>query len=63
MKIHRAVVLVLMILFSLLLIFGAISYAVATWSQRSLVPLLVVIGVSALAGIAFSWRRYFPGRG
>ena len=58
MKLHRAVTLVLMIVFSLLLI----AYGIATFSSGSLAALVVVLVAAAVAGILFSWRRYFPGR-
>jgi hypothetical protein len=62
MKLHRALTLVLMIVFSLLLIAAMTIYGIATFSSESLIALLVVLIVAAVAGIVFSWRRYFPGR-
>ena len=62
MKLHRALTLVVMILFSLLLIAGMTIYGIATFSSGSLVALLVVLVAAAVGGIVFSWRRYFPGR-
>lgn len=59
MKIHRALTLAVMILFSLVLI-GAMTFqGVQEWSSQSLVALVVVVAAAAVAGIAFSWRRYF----
>jgi hypothetical protein len=62
MKLHRALTLVLMMVFSLLLIAAMTIYGIATFSSESLIALLVVLIVAAVAGIVFSWRRYFPGR-
>lgn len=62
MKIHRAVTLALMLLMALLLLLGSVSYAVANFRAQSLLSLGIVLIVSALAGIAFSWSRYFPRR-
>jgi uncharacterized membrane-anchored protein len=61
-KVHRAVTLALMILASLLLIGSMTVYGVTTFSGQGLVALGVVLAVAAVGGIAFSWRRYFPGR-
>jgi len=62
MKLHRALTLVVMIAFSLALIFTMTVYGIGTFSSGSLVALVVVLVVAAIAGIVFSWRRYFPGR-
>ncbi len=62
MKLHRAVTLVVMILCSLLLVAAMTAYGVGTFSGHSLVALLVVLVAVAVAGIAFSYRRYFPRR-
>ena len=62
MKLHRALTLVVMIVFSLVLILAMTVYGIGTFSSGSLVALLVVLGAAAIAGILFSWRRYFPGR-
>jgi hypothetical protein len=62
MKLHRALTLVVMIVFSLALIVATTIYGVATFTSGSLVALVVVVVVTAIAGIVFSWRRYFPGR-
>jgi hypothetical protein len=59
MKIHRAVTLVLMILCAVALVGAMTAYGVATFSGGSLVALLVVLAAAALAGIGFSYRRYF----
>jgi K+-transporting ATPase c subunit len=62
MKVYRAVTLVLMILCGLLLVAGMTVYGISTFSGGSLVALLVVLVGAALAGIGFSYRRYFPRR-
>ncbi len=60
---HRAVVLVAMMVLSLLALAFAIGAGLtgASGGQNG-IALLVVLVVSAIAGAAFSWRRYFPGR-
>jgi hypothetical protein len=62
MKLYRAVTLVLMILCGVALVGAMTAYGVATFSGGSLVALLVVLVAAALAGIGFSYRRYFPRR-
>jgi hypothetical protein len=62
MKLHRALILALMILFALLLVGAMTFYGVATFTSGSLVALVVVLAAAAIGGIAFSWRRYFAGR-
>jgi hypothetical protein len=62
MKRYRAVTLALMILFGLLLVVASTAYGISTFDGGSLVALLVVVVAAAVAGIAFSYRRYFPRR-
>jgi hypothetical protein len=62
MKLHRAVTLVLMILLGIVLVVGMTAYGVSTFSGGSLVALIVVLVAAALAGIGFSYRRYFARR-
>lgn len=59
MKLHRALTLVVMIVVSLLLIGAMTAQGIREWNSQSLVALLVVVAVAAVAGVAFSWRRYF----
>ncbi len=59
MKLHRAVTLVVLIVISLALIVAMTVQGIREWSSGSLVALSVVIVAAAVAGIAFSWRRYF----
>ena len=59
MKLHRAVVLLLMMLlavgaFALLVIPG-----IANFDGRSLIALAVVVAAAAAGGIGFSWKRYY----
>jgi hypothetical protein len=61
-KLHRALTLLVMIVLSLVLIAAMTIYGVATFSSQSLVALIVVLVGAAVAGILFSWRRYFPGK-
>jgi hypothetical protein len=62
MKFHRAVTLVVMIVLGLALVGAMTAYGVATFSGGSLVALVVVLVAAALAGIGFSYRRYFARR-
>ena len=62
MKAYRAVTLAMMILCGLLLVAGMTAYGISTFNGGSLVALLVVVVAAAIAGIAFSYRRYFPRR-
>ena len=59
MKLHRAITLVVMIAGSLVLIGVMTLQGIQEWSSQSLVALGVVVVAAAIAGIAFSWRRYF----
>lgn len=62
MKLHRAITLVVMIVASLLLLTVSLAFGAASLGPDSLTALLLVLVVAALAGIAFSWKRYFPRR-
>lgn len=62
MKIHRALTLVVMLLLALLLIGWATLIGVTSIDSRSLASLAFIVVVAAIAGAAFSWRRYFPSR-
>jgi hypothetical protein len=59
-KLYRALTLVVMIVFSLVLVGAMTIYGIATFSWNSLVALVVVLVAAAIGGIVFSWRRYFP---
>jgi hypothetical protein len=61
-RVHRAITLALMILLGLALVAGMTAYGISTFSAGSLAALVVVVAGAAIAGIAFSYRRYFPRR-
>ena len=63
MKVHRAVTLALMMLVSVAVIAGMTAQGIHEFSRGSLIALVVVVVGAAAAGIAFSWKRYFPRRG
>ncbi len=63
MRLHRAVTLAALILVSLVAIVLMTARGIAEWGAGSLLALGVVVAAAAIAGIAFSWRRYFPSRG
>ena len=58
--VHRAVTLVVLLVLAGVMVGAMTAYGVATFSGGSLVALLVVLAAAAVAGIAFSFRRYFP---
>lgn len=57
MKLHRAITLAAMIVFSVLFLVYTFPTPVA-YSGRNLIALFVVIAGAAIGGIAFSWKRY-----
>jgi uncharacterized integral membrane protein len=61
-KAHRAVTLAVMMLLSVILLGAMTAYGVSTLSGQSLLALGIVVVAAAVAGIAFSVRRYFPRR-
>ena len=61
MKIHRAITLGAMIVFSILFLIYTFPTPVA-YSGRNVIALVIVVIGAAVAGIAFSWTRYFPRR-
>ncbi len=58
MKLHRAIVLVAMMLLAI----GALALLVADAGGKSLLALGIVLVAAALGGAGFSWKRYFPPR-
>jgi len=58
LKLHRAIVLVVMMLIAL----GALALltvaGIASFDRKSLIALLVVVLAAAISGVAFSWKRY-----
>jgi hypothetical protein len=61
-KLHRAITLAVMMVLAVALVGVMTAYGVATFDVQSLAALLVVVVAAALAGIAFSYKRYFPRR-
>ena len=59
MRLHRAITLVVMMVLAVGLVAIMIAGAVRSFDARSLVALAVVVVVSAISGIAFSWGRYY----
>jgi O-antigen/teichoic acid export membrane protein len=58
-KVHRAIVLVAMMLFAVGLIVMLTAGAISSFDSHSAIALAVVVVAAAISGIAFSWRRYF----
>ena len=59
MRRHRTITLVVMMLLAAGLVVLMIAGAVRSFDSRSLVALAVVVVVSAISGVAFSWGRYY----
>jgi CHASE2 domain-containing sensor protein len=59
MRPHRAITLVVMMLMAAGLVVFMTAGAVRSFDRRSLIALAVVIVVSAISGVAFSWGRYY----
>jgi hypothetical protein len=59
MRLHRAATLVVMMLMAAGLIVFMTAGAVRSFDSRSLIALVVVVVVSAISGVAFSWGRYY----
>jgi hypothetical protein len=58
-KVHRAIVLVVMMLLTLGLIVLMTASGIASFDAHSLIALAVVVAAAAVSGVAFSWNRYF----
>lgn len=58
MKIHRAIVLVVMMLIAVGAFILLTAAGIANFDGRSLIALIVVVVAAALSGVAFSWKRY-----
>ena len=58
MKLHRAVVLVVMMLLGLGLVALLTITGIANFDGHSLIALVVVLVAAAISGVAFSWKRY-----
>ena len=59
MKLHRAIVLVAMMLVALGSFVLLTAAGIASFDSHSLIALIVVVVGAAISGVAFSWRRYF----
>jgi hypothetical protein len=59
---HRAITLALMLAASILLLVLMLASGLSTMGGRGLIALAVVLVAAAVAGLAFSWKRYFPRR-
>ena len=59
MRPHRAITLVVMMLLAAGLVVVMVAGAIRSFDSRSLVALAVVVVISAISGIAFSWGRYY----
>jgi len=57
-KLHRAIVLVVMMLIAIGSLVLLASAGIANFDSRSLIALLVVVVAAAIGGVAFSWKRY-----
>ena len=62
MKIHRAVVLVAMMVLAVVVLAFGLASAGVTFDQHSLIALGLVVVAAAVGGIGFSWNRYFKRR-
>ena len=58
MKLHRAIVLLLMMLIGLGAFVLLTAAGIASFDSHSLVALVVVLLGAAISGAAFSWKRY-----
>ena len=58
MKIHRAIVLVLMMLIAVGAFALLTAAGIANFDSHSLIALVVVVVAAAISGVAFSWKRY-----
>ena len=58
MKIHRAVVLLVMMLVAVGALVLLTAAGIANFDSHSLIALVVVIVTAAISGAAFSWKRY-----
>jgi len=59
MRSHRAITLVVMMVLAVGLVAFMTAGAIRNFDGRSLVALGVVVVVSAISGVAFSWGRYY----
>ena len=62
MKLHRAITLIVMIGACVFLLAVSLGSRAGGLGSGGLEALLLVLLAAAAAGIAFSWKRYFPRR-
>lgn len=55
---HRAIVLVVMMVIALGAFVLLTAAGIASFDGRSLIALVVVIVAAVISGVAFSWKRY-----
>ena len=55
MKIHRAIILIVMMLLAV----GSLALLVMDSAGKSLIALGIVLVAAAAGGIGFSWKRYY----
>ena len=58
MKLHRAIVLVVMMLIAVGAFVLLTAAGIANFDSHSLIALMVVVVAAAIGGVAFSWKRY-----
>jgi len=58
MKLHRAIVLVVLMVLGVAMFALFTATGIANFDSRSLIALVVVLVAAAISGIAFSWKRY-----
>jgi VanZ family protein len=59
---HRAITLAVMIVLSMLMLGVMLASGIASMGGQGWIALAVVVVAAAVAGVLFSWRRYFPRR-
>ncbi|MEO8743791.1 MAG: hypothetical protein ABI334_00730 [Candidatus Dormiibacterota bacterium] len=59
MQVHRAAVLLVMMLLAVGLLVMLTAGAIQSLDSHSLIALGVVVVAAAVGGVAFSWGRYF----
>ncbi len=57
-KLHRAIVLVVMMLIAVGALVLLTATGIANFDSHSLIALVVVVVAAAISGVAFSWKRY-----
>ena len=57
-KLHRAIVLVVMMLIAVGVLVLLTATGIANFDSHSLIALVVVVVAAAISGVAFSWKRY-----